>query len=47
MFLLKQTLPDKTILYYFKEKEVDQITLTNGINVKIIKFRYIDLKIIR
>jgi hypothetical protein len=31
---IKQTLPDKTVFYYFKEKEVDQITLSNGVNVR-------------
>jgi hypothetical protein len=29
-------MPDKTVLYYFKEKEVDQITLPNGVNVTIL-----------
>jgi len=35
-FVISQTLPDKTVLYYFKEKEVDQITLPNGMNVHLL-----------
>ena len=32
---IKQTLTDKTILYFFSEKDVDQITLPNSVNVPL------------
>ena len=35
------------MLYYFKEKEVDQITLPSGVNVKMALCRYTDLRTIR
>ena len=35
---IKQKLSDGTILYYFNEKKVDQITFSNQTNVRNISF---------
>jgi hypothetical protein len=41
---IKQKLTDETIFYYFKEKQVEQITLVNGINVNnLFYIFYLDL----
>ena len=41
---IKQKLTDGTIFYYFKEKQVEQITLVNGINVNyLFYYFYLDI----
>lgn len=38
-------MPDETVLYFYSQKEVDQITLPNKINVRVSLYRFIGSKI--